>query len=315
MIRSLKYIIGIVLILCLFAHTWKHWDSLRHLLRLSAGSLSLIYFISMVGLLNRTYVIHRLLLIFNVKTRFWDMVLLQNAIYLLDYAPMKLGTAFRANYLKRHYGLLYSQFSALFIYLIVLTVATASLLSIIVLLFVYDISRYEIRVLLVVFSVTLIVSLLLAFVPLPLPSTTSKPTKILKSFVDARYQLSRSKRILVKCAFLLMCNFLIGSLRLGIVYHNLNQQFHLTDYLVLGALGHIALFLSLTPGSLGVRELVMSAGATTLGVPLEVGILASLVERAIILSWAVVFGTISLFCLYRKSPADFKKAEPVQPVG
>lgn len=46
----------------------------------------------------------------QANKKIWDMVLLQNATYLLNYAPKKLGTLFRANYFKKHYRLSYTHF-------------------------------------------------------------------------------------------------------------------------------------------------------------------------------------------------------------
>ena len=84
------------------------------------------------------------------------MVLLQNAANLLNYVPMKFGTIFRANYLKRHYGLSYTKFSVFFVYLTLLMIATASAVGLLVLIFVYDIMKYETQVLAITFALLLI---------------------------------------------------------------------------------------------------------------------------------------------------------------
>ena len=104
-------------------------------------------------------------------------------------------------------------------------------------------------------------------------------------------------------------NFLLTAVRLGIIYNSMGKNIHAGGYLILGALGFVVLFISLTPGSLGIRELVLGFGAVVLGVPLEVGILAAMIDRAIILSYAFVAGGVCTLWLWRKSPADFKEQQ------
>jgi len=77
-------------------------------------------------------------------------------------------------------------------------------------------------------------------------------------------------------------------------------------YLILGALGYVVLFVGLTPGSLGVRELVLGLGAVVLGIPLEVGILAAMIDRAIEISYTFVVGGGCAIWLWRKSAIGLK---------
>ena len=87
---------------------------------------------------------------------------------------------------------------------------------------------------------------------------------------------------------------------------------HPAGCLVLGALGYVVLFIGITPGGLGIRELVLACGAQVLGIPFEVGIWAAMIVRAVLMSFAFVIGGISTIWLWHKDPADFKKDEPGQ---
>ena len=77
----------------------------------------------------------------------------------------------------------------------------------------------------------------------------------------------------------------------------------MTGAVAVAALGNAASLLALTPGALGVRELTLGATTAALGVPLEVGLLIGLLERAINLSWAVVVGAPASYLLYRSDRA------------
>jgi len=84
-------------------------------------------------------------------------------------------------------------------------------------------------------------------------------------------------------------------------------EIHPAGCLILGALGFVALLTSLTPGALGIREVILGAGAAVLGVPLEVGILAAMIDQAVILSYVFIVGGVCTIYLWRKEPADFKQ--------
>lgn len=309
MTKWIKNILGIIIVIFLLWYLSRHWGKLKFLIKLSAAELIIIYFVSSLATLNSAYIIQRLLKTLKVRTFFWDMVLLQNATYLLNYVPMKFGTVFRANYLKRHYGLRYAQFGTFFVYIMLLMAATASIVGLVVLVAVYGVAGYERKVLAAVFLGVLAFSVLSAFIPLPIPKGSGKLSTILRDFLISRQQITRDKYTLFVCTTLLLGVFIMSSVRLGIIYNSMGQNVHPAGYLVLGALGFVTMFVSLTPGSLGIRELVLGSGAIVLGIPFEVGILAAMIDRAIALSWVFVVGGACTAWLWHKSPADFKEAQ------
>lgn len=303
----IKNVLGIIIIIFLLWYLSRHWGKLKFLIRLSAAELLIIYLITFLGVLNSTYIIQSLLKTLKVRTFFWDMVLLQNATYLLNYVPMKFGTLFRANYLKRYYGLSYAHFGTFFVYLMLLMTATASIVGLVVLVAVYGVTGYERKVLAAAFLVLLAFSIFFAFVPLPIPTGSDKLSTVVRNFFAGRHQVTRSKRTLFICTAFLAGNFILSSVRLGIIYNSMGQNIHPAGYLVLGALGFVTTFVSLTPGSLGIRELILGSAAVALGIPLEVGVLAAMVDRAITLSWVFVVGSMCAGWLWHKSPASFPK--------
>jgi len=305
MIKTVKYILGLAILFFLIAYLYHNWRDMRYLLNINRWDLLSIYVISLLAQLNTAYNVRYLLFAFQIKTGFGDMFVLQNAVNLLNYVPMKFGTLFRANYLKRHYGLTYARFGAFFVYLNLLMFFTASVASLCILISVYDLASYASKVIFAAFALILVLSFCVAFVPLPAISSTHKLGKILNNFLDARHQMGKNKKTLIFCTLLLLFNFIITSIRLGIIYHSIGQELHPAGYLILGALGYTTLFLSLTPGSLGIRELVLSSGGVALGIPLKIGILAALIDRAVALSWVFVIGSACTTWLWRKYPADF----------
>lgn len=306
MSKWFKSALSLVIVAFLLWYLVRHWGQLNILLKLKPKQIAAMYFLCFMIALASARVVQCLVDVLKTKTRFWDMVWLHNAALLLNYVPMKFGTLFRANYLKRHYGLGFTHFATFFLYITFLMIAVATTMGLIALLIVYGLSGYENQILGGVFLIALVGSLILLLIPLPEPMGKGRLSTTLRNFLSGRRRISSRKRTVFISAALLALNSLLTALRIGIVYHSLGQELHPAGCLILGTLGFVVLFIGLTPGSLGIRELVLSAGAVVLGVSLEVGILAAMIDRAITISYAFVVGGGCAMWLWRKSPADFK---------
>lgn len=309
MAKWIKNILGIVIAALLVWYLGKRWDNLSALLELGTVELFAIYFITFLSMLSNSYTVVVLLKVLKVRTRFWDMVFLQNAANLLNYLPMKFGTVFRANYLKRHYGLSYAHFGTFFVYLTLLITAAAAAVGVAALLLVYGIAGYEAKLMAGVFLGAFVCSISLAFVPLPIPKGSNKLSAVLRNFLMGRGMVKANKKALIYCGVFLIINLILYSVRLGVIYNSMGQNIHPAGFLVLGALAYVTMFVIITPGSLGIRELLLGSGAVVLGVPLEVGIFAAVIDRAIMLSWSFLIGGACTIWLWFKSPADFKKID------
>ncbi len=309
MSKWLKNILALIILGFLLWYLAGHWDQLKALLKLGPAQLLVIYCLWFLLSLSSARVVQCLLNGLKTKTGFWDMVLLHNATILLNYVPMKFGTLFRADYLKRHYGLSYAHFATFFLYIVFLMTSTAAIIGLVVLVAIYGLGGYDNKVLALVFAVTIIASLLFLFVPLPIPTGQGQLSTVLRNFLSGRSQVSKERKTILVATAYLVVNFFLAAVRLWIIYNSMGKNIHLGGYLILGALGFVVMFISLTPGSLGIRELVLGFGAVVLGIPLEVGILAAMIDRAIIITYVFVVGGVCTVWLWHKSPADFKEKQ------
>lgn len=307
MIKWLKYLLGIAIFAFLIWYLIEHRQQVNAMLKLSITELTAIYIISFIGVFNSAMVVKVILKPIGARTFLGDMVLLQNACMLLNYVPMKFGTLFMANYLKRHYGLKYSHFGTFSVFLTLLLSAAACLTGIIAIIGAYGLDSMQKQLLTGAFLICLTVSVFLIWVPLPVPKGSSRIAVLFRDFLLGRSAVTRNKESLLAAAFFLLFNFILTAIRLAVIYYSMGLHVHPAGFLVLGALGYIAMFANFTPGALGIREAVLGAGAAVLGIPLEAGITAAVIDRAIALSWAFVIGGICTGWLWYKSPADFSK--------
>lgn len=304
-VRWLKNLLGIVIIGLLLWYLARHWDSVKGLVNLKLSTIIYLFVTMTVSVVIGSYTIQRLMAPFGIMPGFGEMFHLHNATILLNYMPMKFGTLYRANYLKRHYGLMYAHFTVLFISLLILMTMTAAFIGLIVLLTIYGLRRYEIFLLAIIFLAVLIFSVALVFIPLPEMKGTNKLTIIIHNLAQGRKMMTENKFDLCMNMLLATGCFLSSSVQLAIIYHSMGQDVHPAGYLVLGAVAYVTMFLGITPGSLGLRELALALGAVALGIDFNVGSLAAVIDRAVFLVWSFTIGIASTLYLWYKSPQDF----------
>ncbi|MHC5060559.1 MAG: lysylphosphatidylglycerol synthase transmembrane domain-containing protein [Planctomycetota bacterium] len=308
--KWIKHILGIIILAFLLAYLAEHRQELKTLLKLNAAQLGMMYLLCFLTSVASVPIVRALLAALKIRTGFKDMLLLNNAAIVLNYAPMKFGTVFRANYLKRHYSLSYAHFATFFLYITFLMTLIASAIGLAVLLGVYGITSHESKILAGIFVVTIAVSLIFLLIPLPAPKGAGRMSTALRTFITGRSQVSKQTKAVMTAVLFVVITFVLTAFRIGIIYHSMGREMHQAGYLILGALGFVVLFISITPGSLGIRELVLSCGAVVLGMPLEVGILAAMIDRAITVCYAFTAGSLCGLWLWHKSPKDFEKETP-----
>jgi uncharacterized membrane protein YbhN (UPF0104 family) len=310
MTRWLKNLLGVIIIGLLLWYLAKHWDSLKSLVNLKLSTILYLAIVTAAACFLGSYTIQHLMAVFGIRSAFWEMFHLYNAATLLNYLPAKFGTFYRANYLKRHYGLIYAHFTVLFLYLLILMTMAAAVVGLIVLAAVYDLSQKETFMLAVIFFATLIFTITFAFIPLPAVKGEGKLAVTFRNFTEGRRQMTANKLNLLVNILLTTGCFLLSSVRLGIIYHSMGRDINPAGYFVLGAVAYVTMFLGITPGSLGLRELALALGAVALGVDFNVGSLAAVIDRTIALVWSFTIGIASTVYLWHKSPQDFKKTQP-----
>ena len=168
--KWLKNLLGLAIMAYLLWYLVGRWDQLGAILQLTPAVMVGMYGLCAVISMISAAVVRQLLCGLDVSTRFWEMVGLQNAAALLNYAPMKLGTVFRANYLKRHYGLIYAHFATFFLYITFLMTLIAAVVGLAMMLAAYGFAGPEHRTMAVVFVVAALGSCAALILPLPIPT-------------------------------------------------------------------------------------------------------------------------------------------------
>lgn len=299
-VERARMVLGLALLVAIAVFLYRRGDVLAGLPSLSAATWALLVAVSATIALTSVRAVQRLQDAVGARLGFGETFLLHNAAFLLNLLPAKAGTVLRASYLKRHHGFSFARFGVFAVALTLLTVLVSSLIGLVSLLAVYGLSTTASRWCAALLAACVTFALLLLVVPLPPLRWPGRLGEALHEFIVSRGELRGQPRLLLAPAGWLICGYLLGSLRIGIVYAGLGLDAHPGGLLLLGALGQVSILANLTPGGLGVRELLVGGGAVVLGVPVEAGLLAAVIERAIGLAWSVLVGIPSAVWVWRR---------------
>ncbi|MHC4950313.1 MAG: lysylphosphatidylglycerol synthase transmembrane domain-containing protein [Planctomycetota bacterium] len=295
----LKSILVFVIIGFLVNYIVQHREQLQHLNRLEFRYLAGMYFLCLIQMVVTSVGMQRILSSLGVHIGFGEVFMLHNSTLLLNYVPMQFGTLFRARYLKKHFELSYTDYITFFIYLTVMMLFCSVFVGEFILIFVYGLETPRNLTVAIVFAVIILVCATALFFPLPALNRQTPLADWVNRLLAGRNQVSRDMKSFVICVLAMLAGYLFVAIRLWLLYHSLGQAVHPAAFFLLGSLGYIVIFLSITPGGLGIRELVLAYGAVILNVPFEVGAYATLIDRAVLITYAFLAGGICSFFLRR----------------
>ena len=299
-LKYLRSALGLAIVVYLAWYLARKWPMIAGHWRfgvIEAIELNLLFFLGTLPLVRVTQLIFQCC---ETQPSFLDLLFLHHFGVMLNYAPMKAGTFFRAAYLRRHYGLSYTLFSAFFLYLSLLMVATSTGLGLAVLLSVYGLREPGSKILAGALFAACAVSWILLLSPVRQPRSDAAWASLTRQFLSGRQTMMSQKRKSAVMVMYLALSFTTSAVRLMLIYDKLQLSVNPAAFLVLGGVAYLMTFLSLTPGSLGIRELLLGVTGSLLGVPQELAILAAMVDRAVIISYAFVLGGLSALWIWRR---------------
>lgn len=285
-------------------YVFRHRDQLASLKSLSFGNIIVMLLLCLIQMAIVTVAIQRILISLGFHVKYFEMLMLQNSTLLLNYVPMQFGTLFRAAYLKRCYGLGYATFASFFLYLTVMMLFCSAIAGECVLLFVYGLEPFANQITCFILAVIALLTSVFLFMPLPLPKAQNRWVVWIRHFMAGREQIKEHRSTFLICAASLLASFCIVAARLWLLYSSLGQKVNPLGFILLGSIAYIAVFVSVTPGGLGIRELILAAGAVVIAVPFEIGSYAILIDRAVLLCFAFFAGGGSLLVLWKQAHLD-----------
>ena len=114
--------------------------------------------------------------------------------------------------------------------------------------------------------------------------------RFLSGFVSIRQQ----PRIAAFVLILLLCQFVLLSVRLHISFEVMGIPLSPWALLLLAPTATLMAFLTLTPGNLGLREWIIGVISVAAGYQFDGAVFAGVVDRAVLMGVTFVFGAVGL---------------------
>ncbi|MBN1331470.1 flippase-like domain-containing protein [Candidatus Dojkabacteria bacterium] len=269
----------------------------KPLLDISLGSLVLIGILKIIVIfLNGLFI--------KVTLKSFDKIITQLETFYISllssignyFTPMQGGAGIRAVYLKKKFNLAYSHFLSTLSGNYIISFLINSLIGLVSLLLVHKYQGHYSGVLYGFFIALFIVTLILSIFKVPPKifqiNLKLKPLnrilKIILMIVEGWNRIIGNKTFLLQLIFLTIANFCIGLFTVYWEFHIFGIETHLYNLTLYSALAGVTLLISLTPGSIGIREGVFIFSSTLIGITHEEILQIAVVDRGVLFFVLVV---------------------------
>ncbi len=218
------------------------------------------------------------------------------------FLPIGTGTGIKAVYLKKKFALTYSDFMSTLSGNYIIVFLVNSLLGLVSIVMISKVTytniSKELLALFIFYSLVFSSTLFLAFFGFPVKAAAVlERHKILKTISGLIKRvlvgwnfIILNKRLLLKLLTLTLLNFFVGMMIIYTAVYALDLRIEIAPLMLYTSLVSMSFLLNLTPGSIGLREAVLIAVNTTLGLAIAEILSVSLIINGVlffvlILSW------------------------------
>lgn len=213
--------------------------------------------------------------------------------------PFSGGMVARAAYLKHQHEFAYARFATLIAsnYLVVFWVVGVVGFSILAVFF--PLKEVYLSLALIFLVVSLVISMLILLPNIRLPGNY-RLARILNTSLEGWNIVKNDRRLLAQLVLYTVANILLNGLSFWIAYTALGVQIPFNSALLISLIGIFSVFLNITPGNLGIQEIVVSISSNLLGAGSGEGLIVALIVRTATLLLVFVLGPIFSYILAKR---------------
>lgn len=313
--KTVKLLFSLLILLIIVIYLTNQTDKLA---LISKANHEILFKIIACGLLSSLAIalgFRNSMILFKLplKIKEWIGLSLTNSMY--SYIiPFQGSMLLRAKYLKSKYGFEYSNYAALSGGSLLIGFWVAGISALFLLLTSYLTTGSYNRTLFILVGSLLIFTLALTLILWYIPESGIKTgwkgfdiafAQVISGVKVFKTDFKQSIIISITSLF----SFLLVGLRLYFSFQSVDVQVGLTDILTIQMVAVFSMVLTITPGNLVIREGIIGLLSNTLGIPIEVAILAATIDRVVGMAIIFLFGTIFHFILIREMNDDSSKNE------
>ena len=291
-------VVEILLVVFVVRYLLQHRAELEQLWSLRSSAVLLFGVLLAAEMLVRGVEFQFAVRLLNTRITGAESLSLSFATSLLNYAPMNAGTVLRARVLKRARDLSYTHYVALMSALILLSIIAGACLGILVLALGSGSLADNTDSLAVLFVAAIVLSVALLRVPAGwLRDRDGWIWTTIGAFLEGWRQLRSDPRSLGLLFLLAIAKLLLVSARFWICFGALQLPVDYLGSIMFAVVASLLVIVSITPGAVGVRELLIGAIASVTGMSFAHGAAAASLDRVLSLLFVIAGGIPSLLHL------------------
>lgn len=291
--RYIKYIVLIIICAFLISYIINHLDDFKLIANIHLFYIPhIIIFIIIFNILNSIQLKY-LLQFYNIDIKIFDSFAITCiSCFLNIILPMRGGAGYRAVYLKRNFGLNYSDFILSFLSIYVVTFGIGAILS---LFFFYPLLSTNNGILVKIFLIFTILGFL--YLTLFNVKTSKFFPKFINKTICSWQKLNSNKLLMLKIYLITFINYILIAVILFFEFNSFMPNLvSLVESFYYSIFSVFSLFVSITPGSLGIREVFLMYCSTLLDIKPIYSINVSIIDR--ILGFLTLFFLSAFFVLF-----------------
>lgn len=232
--------------------------------------------------------------------RWIDLFLINNLQLAANHLPLRAGTVLAAAVLKREHNVRLRHFASFYAAQQLLVLLPASVIAGLILATHQDANPTTQEAGLAVLCV--LAATLVGVLLFPIRAINIFPEKIslmVEKVQQAVRETLGNARLLAPLLILMVGIFAASALRMYIIFKLvLGVNIDAGATLIIATMLHLSLLVSITPAGFGIREALVGFGALLLSMPAKSGVMASIIERAV-----VITAMLSVFAISRIAAA------------
>lgn len=296
-----KIIIYIVLAVLLIMFVLKSNFDFSRILNMKLSDFMLLSFVILVSYVNTFFAIDIQFRMLKVKESVSNVALLSMATNILNYLPAKGGMLSLGTFLKvkKNVPLNKFVFTTMLIYIIV-TVVTL----ILSLFFIFDdkMLYFYNQINFTYVALFCVVSAVLTYISYRIAKRNrdNKLSQYYLLFVSNRKMINENKMNLLYTVLAIIAGITLFSVRMYISFGIAGMEISVYNAFLIGIIANLSFFLSFTPGGLGVKEGFVAGISYLLFADAGIGVVASLIDRAVNLLFTLITGIIAIKILDKR---------------
>lgn len=298
------------IILCIFLawalhYIFNHYDDLKIISNLKYSEIFILAIMHSIFLHNSGLFTKLFLEEFKIRLTINEYFGLSVISTTFNYlTPFRGGAFVRAAYLKRQYDFEYRKSAGTLIGSYIIIYWTNCLFGVLGCVLLYSIEGVSNPMLLSLFVLAFLFLTVLMVFPLRIPDWERLGTlpSTFNSIMSSWGTMRTNIRLLAKLSFITVFNIIVGSAIMYFEFSFLGVNISYIHAIVISMVSALSLLISITPGSLGIKEFVVIFTATIIGISTSDALLVSMIDRGVVIILCFILSLFYSKLFFTKQP-------------